>query len=239
MRGKFLIYGGAGGIGSALGRRLHAAGAALHLVGRNEISLASVADELEAGYTVGDVTDPDLFSRVTEEAGPQLDGLVYAVGTINLRGFQRLEAADYLQDFSVNALGAALAVNAALKALKKSDGASVVLFSSVAAVRGFSFHASMGMAKGAVSGLTLSLAAELAPQIRVNAIAPSLVETPLTEKLLQNGKVSEGIAAMHPMKRLGRPDEIAALAAYLLSPESGWMTGQVLSVDGGRSTLYT
>ena len=239
MTDKFLIYGGAGGIGSALGRRLSAAGAELHLVGRNEAKLAAVADELKAGYTVGDVTDPDLFVRVTEEAGPQLEGLVYAVGTINLRGFQRLGPADYLNDFSVNALGAALAVNAALKPLKKSAGSSVVLFSSVAAVRGFSFHASMGMAKGAVSGLTLSLAAELAPKIRVNAIAPSLVETPLTEQMLQNEKVADGIAAIHPMKRLGNPDEIAALAAYLLSPESGWMTGQILSVDGGRSTLNT
>ena len=239
MNRKYLIYGGAGGIGSALARRLSAAGSALHLVGRNETRLASVADELKAGYTVGDVTDPELFDRVTEEAGEQLEGLVYAVGTINLRGFPRLGPADYLQDFSVNALGAALAVNAALKALKKSDGASVVLFSSVAAVRGFSFHASMGMAKGAVSGLTLSLAAELAPRIRVNAIAPSLLQTPLTEQLLQNEKVAEGIAALHPLKRLGTPDEIAALAAYLLSPESGWMTGQILSVDGGRSTLNT
>ena len=237
MKGKFLIYGGAGGIGSALGRRLNEAGAALHLVGRDEAKLASVAGELKAGYTAGDVTDPDLFARVTEEAGPQLDGLVYAAGTINLRGFARLGPADYLNDFSVNALGAALAVSAALKALKKSAGASVVLFSSVAAVRGFPFHASMGMAKGAVSGLTLSLAAELAPRVRVNAIAPSLVETPLTEQLLGNGNVAEGIAAMHPLKRLGRPDEIAALAAYLLSPDAGWMTGQIVSVDGGRSTL--
>lgn len=237
MANKILIYGGAGGIGSAIGRRLHNAGAKLHLVGRSQESLASTANELKADYTVGDVTDPELFVRVAEEAGPQLDGLVYAVGTINIRGFQRLKTEDYLRDFSVNALGAALAVNAALPALKKSSAASVVLFSSVAAVRGFSFHASMGMAKGAVSGLTLSLAAELAPQIRVNAIAPSLVKTPLTDQLLQNEKTIETIAAMHPLKRLGRPDEIAALAAYLLSPEAGWMTGQILSVDGGRSTL--
>ena len=100
-----------------------------------------------------------------------------------------------------------------------------------------SFHASMGMAKAAVSGLTLSLAAELAPHTRVNAIAPSLVHTPLTEKMLANEKMTEAIAALHPLKRLGNPDEIASLAAYLLSSDSGWITGQIIRADGGRSTL--
>jgi NAD(P)-dependent dehydrogenase (short-subunit alcohol dehydrogenase family) len=235
--GKFLIYGGSGGIGSAIARRLTKNGAGVHLAGRNEAELAFLADELSAGYSVGDVTDPDFFRRVTEQAGAEIDGLVYAVGTINLRGFQRLEAADYLQDFQINALGAVLAVKAALKALKKSSSPSVVLFSSVAARQGISFHASMGMAKGAVSGLTISLAAELAPQIRVNAIAPSLVKTPLTDQLLANDKIADAIAAMHPLKRLGEADEIASLAHYLLSPDAGWITGQIMGVDGGRSTL--
>lgn len=237
MDGKFLIYGGSGGIGSAIARRLTRDGAGVHLVGRNQEGLAALADELQAGYTVGNVTDPELFTRVAEDAGEKIDGLVYAVGTINLRGFQRLEAADYLLDFQINALGAALAVNAAVKALKKSSSPSVVLFSSVAATQGFSFHASMGMAKAAVSGLTLSLAAELAPQIRVNAIAPSLVKTPLTEKMLANEKTAEAIAAMHPLNRLGEADEIASLAQYLLSSDAGWITGQIMGVDGGRSTL--
>lgn len=237
MDGKFLIYGGSGGIGSALARRLVRVGAGVHLVGRNQPGLAALADELKAEYTVGDVMDPELFTRAVEDAGEKIDGLVYAVGTVNLRGFQRLDAADYLQDFRVNALGAALAVKAAVKALKKSSSASVVLFSSVAAVNGFSFHASMGMAKAAVSGLTLSLAAELAPHIRVNAIAPSLVKTPLTEKMLANEKTAEAIAALHPLHRLGEADEIASLAQYLLSADAGWITGQVMGVDGGRSTL--
>lgn len=237
MAGKYILYGGLGGIGSALARRLSTAGSALHLVGRNEESLAAFAAEFNAGYTVGDVTDPDLFPRVMDDAGDAIDGLVYAVGTINLRGFQRLEADDYLNDFSVNALGAALAAKAAIKALKQSGCGSIVFFSSVAAVNGFSFHASMGMAKAAVSGLTLSLAAELAPHIRVNAIAPSLVHTPLTEKMLANEKTAEAIAVLHPLKRLGNPEEIASLAAYLLSPDAGWITGQIISADGGRSTL--
>lgn len=135
-------------------------------------------------------------------------------------------------------MGAALAIKAGLSALKKSDGiSSVVLFSSVAALQGFTFHGSMGMAKGAVSGLTLSLAAELAPKIRINAIAPSLIRTPLSEKILANEKIAAAIADLHPLKKLGKSEDIASLAAYLLSEEADWITGQIISVDGGRSTL--
>ena len=240
MVDKILIYGGSGGIGSATARLLRERGHDLHLVGRNEESLGTLAAELDSGYTVGDVVaEPDVFSRASTEAGSELGGLVYAIGTINLRSLQRLSMSDLLQDFQVNALGAALAVQAALPALKKKrdESSSVVLYSSVAAKQGFSLHASMGMAKGAVSGLTLSLAAELAPRVRVNAIAPSLTQTPLAAGLLSNEAITAGIVKQHPMQRLGTPDDIAELTAFLLSPDSSWITGQVLSVDGGRSTV--
>lgn len=238
MTDKVLIYGGSGGIGSATARLLHARGYALHLVGRRETPLAALAGELGASFTIGDVTDAGLFARVAQEAGTSLAGLVYAVGTINLRSLQRLTEADFLQDFRINALGAALAVQAALPALKKFTGtASVVLFSSIAAVQGFTLHASIGMAKGAVSGLTLSLAAELAPKVRVNAIAPSLTRTPLAAGLLSSEPIAKTIAELHPLPRLGAPEDIAALTAFLIGPESSWITGQILSVDGGRSTL--
>ncbi len=244
MTGTILIYGGAGGIGSATARALKAQGYSLHLVGREEAKLSVLASELGAGMTVGDVLDDGLFAKATETAtagsGGHLAGLVYAVGTINLKPFARLTEADFLQDFRINALGAAKAVQAAQTALKAyADTASVVLFSTIAVAQGFTAHASIAMAKGAVEGLTLSLAAELAPKVRVNAIAPSLTRTPLAKALTGNEQMAASIAALHPLQRLGEAEDIGNLAAFLASRQSGWITGQVYGVDGGRSTLRT
>lgn len=237
---KVLIYGGYGSIGLATARILRDQGVAVHLVGRDPEKLSGAAAEVEASFTAGDVTDHGLFDRAVQDAGDGLTGLVYAVGTINLRGLQRFTGDDFLNDFNINAVGAALAVRAALPAFRKSgETASVVLYSSVAAGQGFSFHSSIGMAKGAVSGLAVSLAAELAPKVRVNAVAPSLTRTNLTEKMLSNEKTAAAIAGGHPMQRLGTAQDIAAMTAFLLSPDSGWITGQVIGVDGGRSTLNT
>jgi NAD(P)-dependent dehydrogenase (short-subunit alcohol dehydrogenase family) len=240
MSGRIVIFGATGGIGAATARLLHDRGHGLHLVARDESRLAPFAHELGADVTGGDVTDPELFSRVAQSLDGPCGGVVYAVGTINLGSLQRLGAEDFRHDFAVNAEGAALAVKALLPALKKSDGTpSIVLFSSVAVGQGFAFHASIGMAKGAVEGLTRSLAAELAPKVRVNAIAPSLTRTPLADGILANEKMAEAITRQHALKRLGTADDAAALAAFLVGEESGWITGQILGVDGGRSSLRT
>lgn len=237
MSGKTLIFGATGGIGSATARRLAARGRALHLVGRDGDAVRALAAETGAGFSIGDVLADGFIAHAAAEAGESLDGLVYAVGSITLKALPRLTRADFLRDYELNALSAALAVQAALPALKKSGRGSVLLFSSIAASQGFGLHASIGMAKAAVEGLALSLAAELAPAVRVNAIAPSLTRTPLSKSLWQNEAMAQTIAGLHPLPRLGEPDEIAALADFLLSEDAGWITGQVIGVDGGRSRL--
>jgi NAD(P)-dependent dehydrogenase (short-subunit alcohol dehydrogenase family) len=240
MADKIVIFGGSGGMGASTARLLATREHELHLVGRNEEKLQEVAAEIGADHTVADVTDPDSFAAVAEAVGKECSGLVYAVGSINLGSLQRLQVDDFQRDFQINAMGAALAVKSLLPQLKRSARpASVVLYSSVAARQGFAFHTSIGMAKGAVQGLTLALAAELAPKIRVNAIAPSLTKTPLAEKILANEKMAETITSQHALKRLGETDDLAAMTAFLVSEDSGWITGQVLGVDGGRSTLRT
>jgi NAD(P)-dependent dehydrogenase (short-subunit alcohol dehydrogenase family) len=238
MAGKVLIWGGSGGIGAATARALATQGFALHLVGRDATKLAALAEELGCGTSQADVEDDTAFARVSADVEGPLEGLVYAVGSINLRPFSRLTKGDFARDFRVNALGAALAVQAALPALKAApDTASVVLFSSVAVAQGFAAHASISMAKGAVEGLTRALAAELAPKVRVNAVAPSLTDTPLAAGLTSNPQMAASLAQMHALHRLGKPADIAAITAFLISDQADWISGQVISVDGGRGRL--
>lgn len=240
---RVIIYGGTGGIGLATARALRGRGYALHLVARDADRLSRGADELgETTFSVADIAQADVFPAVTEAAEPDLAGLVYAIGTINLRPLGRLTRADAESDFRINALGAFSAVQSAAAALKAGAGevgTGVVLFSTVAVAQGFAAHASVAMAKGAVEGLALSLAAELAPQVRVNVVAPSLTQTPLAAAITGNETLAQGIAAMHALQRLGRPEDIGALAAFLISDEAAWITGQVIGVDGGRSALRT
>ena len=236
MNKKVLIYGGSGGVGSVLARKLTSHGIGVHIAGRNEETLSSLAAELGCGYTVGDVSDESFFSTTATDAGEDVSSVVYAIGTINLKSISRLTSDDFVNDYSVNVIGAFHSVKASINSLKANKG-SVLFYSSVAAQIGFPMHASIGAAKGAIDGLTLSLAAELSPYVRVNAIAPSLTDTPLASRVLANDNVKETIGKMHPLKRLGNPEDIANLSAYLLSDDASWVTGQIFGLDGGRSNI--
>ncbi|RZJ42499.1 MAG: SDR family oxidoreductase [Chryseobacterium sp.] len=165
-----------------------------------------------------------------------IDGLVYAPGSINLKPFNRLTVEDFKNDFEINVLGAVKTIQKLLPNLKKSESASVVLFSSIAAKLGMPFHASISASKSAVEGLTKSLAAELSSQkIRVNAIAPSLTDTKLASQLLSTPEKVEASGKRHPLQRIGTADEMAKMTEFLLSSNSGWITGQIIGIDGGMS----
>ena len=243
MPGHVLVFGATGGIGAALSRRLRARGAAPFLVARDPGRLEALASELGgAPFHPADATDAAALRAAVAAAGPALAGLAFCVGSIPLKPLARLSEPDFLDAFRLNTLAAALAVQAAAPALAagaKEGGAptGVVLFSSVAARAGFPNHAAVAAAKAGVEGLALSLAAELAPAVRVNCVAPSLTRTRIAEPLTKSPQMAEAIAKLHPLPRLGEGDDPAALADFLLSDAAGWITGQVVGVDGGRSTV--
>jgi len=166
-----------------------------------------------------------------------IDGVAYFPGTINLKPFHRISEADFVNDYTISALGAAAFVQAYLPLLKKSESAAVLFISTVAVATGMPFHASVAMAKGALEGLTRSLAAEYAPKIRVNCIAPSLTATPLADKLLGSPEKTEAAKNRNPLKKVGTVQDLAQAITFLLSDNSAWITGQVLPVDGGMGAL--
>lgn len=233
----YLIFGGVGGIGEAIASQLIAAGHRIFITSRDLDKASIVAQQIGAHALVADVLDPESIKKAVATASAQgLNGIAYCIGTIDLKPMSRSTSADLVKAFQINTVGAFLAIQAAVTSLQAASG-SVVLFSSIAAQRGFSNHSAVGAAKGALESLARTLAAELAPKVRVNTIAPSLTDTPLAKPFTQNPKIAEAIAAMHPIPRLGQASDMAALAVFLLSEASGWITGQTFPVDGGRSSI--
>lgn len=224
---NYLIIGGSTGIGRALSAQL------------------SHEHKVYASYFKNETTDNNISyfpyeanAEIPIETLPQtIDGLAYCVGSINLKPFHRISEEDYLNDYKLQVLGAVKVIKSILPRLKAAESASIVLFSTVAVQTGFTFHSLVSASKGAIEGLTRSLAAELAPKIRVNCIAPSITNTPLAQSLLYTPEKIEANAQRHPLARIGSPEDAAELAAFLLSNKSSWLTGQIIKLDGGISTI--
>ena len=230
MTKHFVIVGASSGIGAELLRTLSARGHGVTHLSRHPENAPDVPavrglrwDSRSDDFPAGELPE-------------QIDGLIYCPGSIRLRPFERLKVAEFQEDLELNLLGAVRAIQGALKPMRRSGSASVVLFSTVAVRTGMPYHASVAAAKGAVEGLTRSLAAELAPGIRVNAIAPTITDTPLAERLLSSDDKRAAAAERHPLKRIGGVGEMARTACWLLE-DTPSVTGQVIAVDGGLSSV--
>ena len=229
---NIVIIGASSGIGHAIGELLGEKGANIFSISRSEPDFPSALTYEHLNHNILEDEIPSGFLPDT------IDGLVYCPGSISLKPFRSLSLDVFRDDYELNVLGAVKAIKSALKPMKKSaNKPSVVLFSTVAVQQGMAFHASIASAKGAVEGLTRSLAAELSPKIRVNCIAPSLVNTPLSGSILSSEDRIEASNNRHPLKRIGQPNDIAQTALFLLDDNSSWITGQVIGVDGGLSRL--
>lgn len=227
----YVVVGGSHGIGLEIVKRLVSSGATVTVLSRTTGELAPLDGVTHVAL---DVTSDEINSEILPD---RINGLAYCPGSISLGPLRGITAEGLIDDFQLNAVGAVKALQAALPGMKAAEASSMVMFSTVAVGQGLPMHASVAAAKGAVEGLTRSLAAELTPKIRVNCIAPSLTDTPLAERLLSNEPRRAAMADRHPLKRFGEVDDVASVAEFLLSDNAGWITGQVVGVDGGISTL--
>ena len=228
---NILIIGASSGIGAQLSKNLAAAGH--NVTGTyNENTDYDVIPGVSMHQL--NVMEDELNMDFIPET---IDGLVYCVGSINLKPFKRIKPENFLEDFNLQVVGAIKVLQRITPHFKNSEAPSVVFFSTVAVQNGFNFHSQVSTSKGAIEGLTRALAAELAPAIRVNCIAPSLTQTPLASKLLSSEEKIEANDKRHPLGRIGQPEDLAQMAQFLLSSKSGWITGQVFGVDGGMSVV--
>ncbi len=225
---KYIIVGASSGIGYQIANYLLGQGHTIISMSRNA---PAIEEERITHYFLDVSSKEPNFPEVSEP----INGIIYCPGTINLKPFRALKSDDYMMDFTINALGAVSTIKKYLPNLLAADHANIVLFSTVAMQTGMAYHASIAMAKGAVEGLTRSLAAEFAPKIRVNAIAPSLTATPLAEKLINAETKLKSAEERHPLKKIGKTEDIVQAVMYILS--ANWVTGQIIHVDGGLGSL--
>ena len=235
MSEKYLIFGATGSIGSSLAELLKNSGNEIHLVARSQNDVNSIAKKLDCSYTVANVLEDGFIEKVKSDIS-DIKGVAYCVGSIDLKPLKMTNEQDFNKCMKLNLYSAIEVIKGYQESLKKNKG-SIVLFSTVAAQRGFTNHAIIASAKAAVEGLTVTLAAEFAPNIRVNCIAPSLTKSKIAEPMLKNSVIADGIARAHPLKRLGEGKDSASLAKFLITEDSSWVTGQIIAVDGGRSKL--
>jgi NAD(P)-dependent dehydrogenase (short-subunit alcohol dehydrogenase family) len=226
---NILLIGGSYGIGLAIAKELE---------NKNNIFIASRTSEglenLNVTHIPFDVLRDNLDTNLLPEV---IDGIVYCPGSINLRPFRGLKLETFESDMQINFFSMVRVIQSILPQLSASKQSSIVLFSSVAVSMGMPFHTSVAAAKGAIEGFAKALAAEYAPKIRVNVIAPSLTNTPLADKFLNNETKQEKSAERHPLKRFGQAEDLAKIACFLLGENSSWISGQIMHVDGGLSTL--
>ncbi len=228
---NYVVIGGSHGIGLGVVQRFASSGDSITVVSRTLGGLSEVPNVV---HVQADVTKDQISANQLPDS---IDGLAYCPGSINLGPIRGLKPEALVWDYELNVVGAVRCLQASLPAMKAAASSSMVMFSTVAVSQGLPMHASVASAKGAVEGLTRSLAAELAPNIRVNCIAPSLTDTPLAKRLLSSDQKRAAMAERHPLKRVGTVDDIASLAEFLLADGSSWITGQVIGVDGGMSTV--
>ena len=233
MSKVYVVVGGSRGIGLGIVKRLAAGGNQVHVYSRTAGDLASIEN---VQHTVCDVVSQEITAEMFP---PAIDGLAYCPGSFNAKSIRGLKVETLREDFEINVVGAVKTIQATLSALKKSssDSASILMFSTVAVAQGMNAHASIAASKGAIEGLTKTLAAELSPKVRVNCIAPALTETSLMEKLFTDPAKVEAMGAKYPLGRTGKVDDLSSAACFLLSEQSSWITGQVMGVDGGMSTV--
>ena len=237
MSKKILIFGATGSVGSSLTKLVKEASMDAHLIGKNEDEISNLKDQTGFSYSIADVTDQNFIETIDKDLdGLEISGIAYCVGSIDLKPLNLVSKKDYLKSFELNLFPIVEIIKKYKDNLKKNKS-SIVLFSTVAVKQGFPNHSIISPVKASLEGLTVSLAAELAPNVRVNCIAPSLSKSKMAGKILSNPKIAEGIAKQHPLKRVGEGNDSAALARFLLSDESSWITGQIIGVDGGRSNI--